>query len=99
MKLLNIKLLVIAIIMFAATSAFADLSYNFSVNTSSVSGQQGYIDINTTRALVPQVEEAHLQQIFISDVLLGTQQRQAAPLERLPSVVINNTTWVYSICN
>jgi len=45
MKHIKIKLLIAAVFMFAATSAFADYSYNFSVNTSSVAGQPGYVDL------------------------------------------------------
>jgi hypothetical protein len=42
MKLLKLKLLVVAAIMLAASSAFASLSYNVSVDTSSLSGD-GYL--------------------------------------------------------
>jgi len=45
MKLFKVRLFVIAAITFAATSAFATFSYDFSVNTSSVDGQSGYIDL------------------------------------------------------
>ncbi|HTP67210.1 MAG TPA: NF038129 family PEP-CTERM protein [Geobacteraceae bacterium] len=43
MNFLKIKLLVIAIIMFAASSAFASLSYEVTVDTSSLNGQSGYL--------------------------------------------------------
>ncbi len=49
MKLLKLKLLVIAIVMFVANSAFAMLapidtaSYNVSIDTTSLSGRQGYL--------------------------------------------------------
>jgi hypothetical protein len=43
MKLLKIKLLVIAAIMLAASSAFASLSYNVSVDTSSLANSDGYL--------------------------------------------------------
>jgi len=43
MKLLTSKLLVIALILFAASSAFASLTYNVTINTSSIAGQSGYI--------------------------------------------------------
>ena len=43
MKLLKIKVLVIAAIMLAASSAFASLSYNVSVDTSTLFGNDGYL--------------------------------------------------------
>jgi hypothetical protein len=43
MKLLTSKLLVIALILFGASSAFASLTYNVTINTSSIAGQSGYI--------------------------------------------------------
>jgi hypothetical protein len=43
MNFLKIKLLVIAIIMFAASSAFASLSYNINIDTNSLNGQDGYL--------------------------------------------------------
>ena len=43
MKFIKIKLLVIAVIMFAASSAFASLSYDVTVDTSSLSGTTGYL--------------------------------------------------------
>jgi hypothetical protein len=43
MNFLKIKLLVIALIMFAASSAFASLGYDVTVDTSSLFGQSGYL--------------------------------------------------------
>jgi hypothetical protein len=43
MNFLKIKLLVIAVIMFAASSAFASLSYNVNIDTSSVIDWDGYL--------------------------------------------------------
>jgi hypothetical protein len=43
MNLLKIKLVVIALIVFAASSAFASLSYDVSIDTSSIAGQSGYL--------------------------------------------------------
>jgi hypothetical protein len=43
MKFFRIKLLVIAVMLFAASSAFASLSYNVSVDTSSLADQHGYL--------------------------------------------------------
>jgi hypothetical protein len=48
MNFLKIKLLVIAAVIFASSSAFASYSYNIDVNTSSVVGQNGYIDLTMT---------------------------------------------------
>jgi hypothetical protein len=43
MKLLKLKLFVLALIMFGASSAFASLSYSVSVDTSSLSSYAGYL--------------------------------------------------------
>ena len=43
MKFMKIKLLIIAVIMFAASSAFASLSYDVTVDTSSLNGTSGYL--------------------------------------------------------
>ena len=43
MKFLKTKLLVTALILFAATSAFASLTYDVAVNTSGFSGTSGYL--------------------------------------------------------
>ncbi|MGD0883745.1 MAG: NF038129 family PEP-CTERM protein [Thermodesulfovibrionales bacterium] len=43
MKLLNIKLLVIAFVLLITGSAFASLSYDVTVDTSSLNGQGGYL--------------------------------------------------------
>jgi hypothetical protein len=43
MNFLKIKLTVIAAIIFAASSAFASLSYDVTVNTSSLAGETGYL--------------------------------------------------------
>ena len=43
MSFLKIKLLVISVIMFAASSAFASMSYDINVDTSSVLGESGYL--------------------------------------------------------
>jgi hypothetical protein len=43
MNFLKIKLLVIAVMMFAASSAFASLSYNINIDTNSLNNQDGYL--------------------------------------------------------
>jgi len=93
MKRHMIKLLVIAAIMFAATSAFADYSYNFDVNTSSVSGQSGYLELQFNPGTNSGVASATIS-IFISDgTLVGAPQLTGDVSGALPATVtINNTT-------
>jgi hypothetical protein len=43
MNFLKIKLLVIALVMFVASSAFASLSYNINIDTTSLNTQDGYL--------------------------------------------------------
>jgi hypothetical protein len=43
MNFLKIKLLVIAVMMFAASSAFASLSYNINIDTTSLDNKDGYL--------------------------------------------------------
>ncbi|HUJ16753.1 MAG TPA: NF038129 family PEP-CTERM protein [Nitrospirota bacterium] len=94
MKRHIVKLLVFAVIMFAATSAFADYSYNFDVNTSSVSGQTGYLELQFNPGLNPGVASAVISN-FTSDATLaaGSQQVTGAVTGALPgAVTISNTT-------
>ncbi len=53
MKFLKIKLLAIAILLLAASSSFAGLSYDVTVNTTTLSGTGGflYFQYNPTSAL------------------------------------------------
>jgi hypothetical protein len=48
MKLMKLKLLVIALVMFAATSAFASFSYDFTYNTHYLIGQTGNLSFQFT---------------------------------------------------
>jgi hypothetical protein len=48
MKLMKLKLLVIAMVMFAATSAFASFSYDFTYNTHYLIGQTGNLSFQFT---------------------------------------------------
>ncbi|MGC1456622.1 MAG: NF038129 family PEP-CTERM protein [Nitrospirota bacterium] len=92
MKRHMIKLLVIAAIMFAATSAFADYSYNFDVNTSSISGQTGYLELQFNPGLNPGVASAVISN-FTSDAALGASILTGDVTGALPgAVTINNTT-------
>ncbi len=43
MKRIKLQLLIIALVVFAASSAFASLSYNVSIDTSSLANQAGYL--------------------------------------------------------
>ncbi len=53
MKLLKVKLFAVAMVVFAATSAFADYSFDFNVNTSSIAGESGYIDLQFNPGAYP----------------------------------------------
>ena len=92
MKLLNIKLLVIAVMMFAASSAFADFSYNFNVDTSSLNGQAGYIDLQFNPGIGNGAASAAITN-FTSDAALGAAVLTGAVTGTLPAAVtISNTT-------
>lgn len=43
MKLMKLKLLIVALVLLVANSAFAALSYNVSIDTSSLNGTDGYL--------------------------------------------------------
>ncbi len=92
MKRHMIKLLVIAAILFAATSAFADYSYNFDVNTSTVSGQTGYIELQFNPGLTSGAASAVVTN-FTSDASLGGAPAIMGDVTgAFPSTVtINNT--------
>jgi len=93
MKLLTIKLLIVAVLMFAATSAFADYSYNFAVDTSSVAGQQGYVDLmfNPGNNSLGSATAAITN--FNTDAALGTAVLTGGATGVLPGTVsIHNNT-------
>jgi|SRR5208282_4585635 len=94
MKFLNIKLLVIAVCMFAASSAFADFSYDFSVNTSSINGTAGYIDLQFNPGISSTGSASATITNFTSDATLGTATPSGSSVTgTLPSTVtINNTS-------
>lgn len=92
MKRTIIRLLVIAVIMFGATSAFADYSYNFDVNTSGYSGQTGYLELQFNPLLSTGLASAAVSN-FTSDATLGAMQVNGNVTGALPgAVTINNTT-------
>jgi hypothetical protein len=55
MKFKKLQLLIIALVVFVASSSFAALSYNVSIDTTSINGQDGYlyfqyVPVNTTNS-------------------------------------------------
>ena len=72
MKFIKLQLLIIALLVFGSTSAFAALTYDASIDTSSISGQQGYLYMqydpySTTVASTATVSG------FATDGVLGAQ--------------------------
>jgi hypothetical protein len=94
MKFLQIKLLVLAAMMFAATSAFADYSYDFNVDTSSLNGQNGYIELQYNPGAVTKGAGTATVSNFVSDsTVVGSAVLTGNVTGQLPSTVtINNTT-------
>jgi hypothetical protein len=94
MKRLITKLSVIAVVMFAATSAFADYSYTFDVNTSSLAGQAGYIDLEYNQGALPTGASSAVVSNYTSNAtLVGSAQLSGGATGQLPSnVTINNST-------
>jgi hypothetical protein len=94
MKLLKIKLLIMAamaVITFAANSAFASYSYDFNVDTSSLNGQTGYVELQFNPGLNPGVANATISN-FSSDATLGSTVVTGSVTGALPgTVTINNT--------
>jgi hypothetical protein len=92
MKLLRIKLLVIAIMLFAATSAFASLSYDFNIDTTSLLGQTGYLELQFNPGLNPGVASAVISNFSSDATLVGAPALQGDVTGALPATVtINNT--------
>jgi len=78
--------------MFAATSAFADYSFNFNVDTSSLNGQAGYMDLQFNPGISSVAASAAITN-FISDAALGAVITAGSVTGTLPAAVtINNTT-------
>ena len=90
MKFLTIRLLVAAVMLLAAKSAFASYSYNFTVNTSSIAGEAGYVDLmfnpgdNSEGAAT-----AHITN-FTTDAALGSAVLTGGASGTLPNVTIAN---------
>ncbi len=93
MKFPKVKLLVLVLAMSAVTSsALADM-FDFSVDTSSVSGQFGYIDLQFNPGVSTLGAASAVISNFASDATLGLVQPSGDVSGTLPAVVtINNTT-------
>jgi len=70
-KFLTIKLFIISVVMFAASSAFASFSYNFDVNTSGLNGKTGYIDLQMNPDNSFSVATATTSNFFSSATFVG----------------------------
>ncbi len=97
MKLLKFKLLVAALIVFAASSAFASLTYNETVNTSSISGDTGYLYFDFVNPYGGQPGTATVSN-FVTDGTLGlvdttdTLNPASGTLSPGPLVFVNGPT-------
>ncbi len=93
MKYLKIKLFVIAMVMFAATSAFASYSFDFNVDTSSILGQSGYIDLQFNPGTGSAGLASAVVTSFTSNATLGVASPTGGVTGTLPAAVtITNTT-------
>ncbi len=95
MDLRKMKLVVmaaVAIIAFAANAAFASYSYDFNVDTTSLMGQTGYLELQFNPGLNPGVASATISN-FTSDAALGAIIPTGSVTGSLPgTVTINNST-------
>jgi|SRR5208283_2628405 len=79
--------------MFAASSAFADFSYDFSVNTSSINGTAGYIDLQFNPGISSTGSASATITNFTSDATLGAVTLTGGATGALPgTVTINNSS-------
>lgn len=99
MRVSRIKIFVIvlaAVVAFSGNSAFASLVYDFGVDTSSLSGQSGYLDLQFN----PGISSAGAASAAISDfsggTLFGTPQLTGAVTGALPGTVALNNTDQYN---
>lgn len=93
MKLLSAGLLIVAVVIFSASSAFATYLYNFNVDTSSVNGQPGYIDFQFNPGISATGAATATISNFTSDAILGAEYPSGDVCGVLPcDVQINNTT-------
>ena len=93
MKLFKVKLLVVTALMFAASSAFGSYGMDFNVNTSSLNGQSGYLELQLNPGPVLGAANA-LVSNYSSDaaLLVGAPALTGDVSGALPaSVTLNNT--------
>ena len=91
MRSIAIKLLVIAAVILAATSAFASYSYDFDVNTTSLNGQSGYIDLQFNPGISSTDPANAAITGFSSDATLGVAVLTGGATGALPYVTIFNS--------
>jgi hypothetical protein len=93
MTLLKLKLLVVAAIMLAASSAFASLSYDVSVNTSSLSGSDAFLYFQFAPGNSAQDATATVSAFNVTGGALaaGAPLLNGGASGQLPSVVIANS--------
>ena len=77
MSFLKIKLLVIAAIMLASSSAFASLSYDINIDTSSLAGTDGYLYLQYVTLNNPVSSSATVYN-FVTDGVMGAQSSLVA---------------------
>ena len=97
MKLLKVKLLVVAALMFAASSAFGSYGMDFNVNTSSLNGQSGYLELQLSPGPVLGAANA-LVSNYSSDaaLLVGAPVLTGDVSGALPaSVTLTNSNGLY----
>lgn len=97
MKFLRIKIFVAAFVMFTCTSAFASFSYDFNINTASVAGQTGYIELqfnplNPTWGDSSWGAASAMITNWASDAVLRSSTVTGAVTGSFPAVTINNTS-------
>ena len=93
MKRIKLLLLIIAFVVFAANAAFASYSYDFNIDTTSVAGQTGYLELQFNPGLNPGVAGAVISNFTSDATLAGAPQLTGDVTGALPgAVTINNTT-------
>ncbi len=93
MKFPKVKLLVLVLAMSAVTSSASADMFDFSVDTTSASGQSGYIDLQFNPGVSSLGAASAVISNFASDATLGLVQPSGDVSGTLPAVVtLNNTT-------
>ena len=96
MKLLKIKLLVVAAFMFAASSAFASYGVDFNVNTSSLNGQSGYLELQLNPGLSLGSASAQVSNFNSDAVIVGAAALTGNVSGALPGAVDFNNTGAWN---